>query len=126
MKKIVLNLIIIMSLTACHPSGEEVAGKYHAKHDKGTEYIEMKADGTFTQYFKNDTIEESNEGTWEFEYRKGQWKIELADYVTYALPINNEIAQSRIGKKGFASVYWEEGRIIFNPDYENYNYHRKE
>lgn len=113
-----------MTLTSCHPTGEEVAGKYYAKHDKGTEYIEMRADGTFTQYFKSDAIEQCNEGTWEFEFRKGQRKLELTDFVTYVLPNEDTLG---IGKKGHASIYWEGNRITsWSDGYDEYNYHRKE
>lgn len=121
MKKLIVNLILIMSLTACQPSGEEVAGKYYAKHDKGTEYIEMRADGTFMQYFKNDTKEESNKGTWEFDYKKGQWKLELDGYIVYVTPYDEELT----GKSGYASIYWEGDVITIFPDLDEYNYHRR-
>jgi hypothetical protein len=125
MKKLIVNLILIMSLTACHPSGEEVAGKYYAKHDKGTEYIEMRTDGTFTQYFKKGSKEETNEGTWDFEHRKGQWKLELEGFVTYVSPFGND--HISVGKKGNASIYWEGDLIsMWGDGDDEYNYHRKE
>lgn len=122
MKKLIVNLILIMSLTACHPSGEEVAGKYYAKHNKGIEYIEMRVDGTFKQYFKNDIIEENNEGTWKFELRNGQEKLSLAGYIHYVYPVEN--TSVGIGKKRFASIYWELDKLLFFPDFEEYNYYR--
>jgi hypothetical protein len=120
MRKLIVSLILIISLTACHPSGEEVAGKYYAKHNKGIEYIEMRVDGTFTQYFKTDTIEESNEGDWEFERKKGQWKLEFDGYIAYVTPCDEELS----GKSGYASVYWELDKLLFFPDFEEYNYYR--
>ena len=123
MKKIVLTMILIMSLAACHPSGKEVAGKYYAEHGKGTEYIDMKANGTFVQYFKNDTTEKSNRGTWKFDYNHGQLKLELTGYVIYVLPGNS--SNNELGRKGYASFYWEKNEIIVYPDLDEYNYYRK-
>lgn len=124
MKKIILKIILIMSLIACHPSGEEVAGIYYARHNKGTEYIEMRDDGTFTQYFKNNKTEVSNKGTWEFETISGQEKLKLTDYIHYVYPVDN--TNVGIGKKRFASIYWKENKLEIFPDFEEYNYYRKE
>lgn len=113
-----------MSLTSCHPSGKEVAGKYYARHGKGTDCIELQEDGTFKQYFKNDTTENTNEGTWKFETELKQEKLLFRDYVTYALP--DDVELSGIGKKGSASIYWEKDKIIFYTGAEEkYNYYRQ-
>ena len=71
-----------MSLTSCHPSGKEVAGKYCARHCKGIDCIEMREDGTFKQYFKNGITVKTNDGTWEFETNLNQEKFYLETLLT--------------------------------------------
>ena len=117
---ILIKILLIIILPSCHPSGKEVAGKYYKKHGKGIEYIELMKDGSFHQYFKNDTFENTNVGTWKFEFKHGQWKLEISDYIIYTAPFEREFT----GKKGHASVYWEGEQINFYDD-DDYNFFKK-
>jgi len=124
MRKLVVNLILMMTLAACHPSGKEVAGKYYTKHNKGTEYIELFENGTFIHYFKNDTVDYKEEGTWGFETRMSQERFFLSGYVEYVAPMEDGV--NPWGKPGHVSGYWESDLISFHGDgYDEYNFHRE-
>ena len=121
-----ITLAASFILSSCYPSGQEVAGKYYAKHGQGIEYIEMREDHTFTQYFKNDKIEKSIEGTWEFRKQGGQVKLILRDLTSFADPLATVFGDSTvIGTHASSSVYWDKNKITVEPDFPEYDYYRK-
>ena len=111
-------------LFGCSPSGEEVKGIYYAEHGEGVEYIEMKGDHTFIQYFKNDSIEKKVNGRWKFEREGGQNKLILRDWTCFVDPFAFSDS-TRKGSSSTASVYWDKNTITIYPDLPEYNYHKK-
>lgn len=111
-----------MPLTSCHPSGKEVAGKYCARHGKGTDCIELRENGTFIQNFKNDTTEKTNEGTWEFETSLNQEKLVLRNFLFTVEP--DYVKSGITGKIGTSNTYWTKDEIG-GEDNKDYNYYRQ-
>lgn len=111
-------------LVRCNPSAEEVKEVYYAEHSKGIEYIEMNENYTFTQYFKNDSIEKKINGKWEFQYDSGQLKLILREWTCFVDPFAFSDS-TRKGNSMTASAYWDGNTIKIYPDLPEYNYHRK-
>ena len=123
--KIFNLLTIVFMINGCEPSAEEVAGKYYARHGIGIEYIEMRTDHTFTQYFKKDSIEKKAEGKWEFKQQAGQLKLILRNRIYFVDPFSS-IDSANIGTTTNSSVYWNNNSIMIYPDFPKYNYYKKE
>ncbi len=125
--RLTITCVALIILSSCFPSGKEVAGKYYAKHGQGIEYLDMREDHTFTQYFKNDKIEKAVEGKWEFENDKptGQLKLILRSRTNFVDPYAFDDS-TNIGTPAISSVYWDKNTITVYPDLPEYNYHRKE
>jgi hypothetical protein len=86
MKKIFFAIISILLLQNCisiRSCDKLINGKYYAKNNTETIiYLDLKNDGTFYHYFKNQTNEFSHFGTWEIS-KDGYCKIEFSEWENY-------------------------------------------
>jgi hypothetical protein len=61
----------------------QVLGTYRAEHQNGVETIELRADGTYTQHFKQkDGPDTTISDHWEFEPYNGEPKVALHNFRT--------------------------------------------
>ena len=62
---------------------KDLSGKYYCNHDENSiNYLELKKNGTFYHYYKNENVELSNEGSWK-KSNDGYCKIELKDWKNF-------------------------------------------
>lgn len=122
--KTLIKILLLMSLTSCHPSGKEVAGKYCARQGKGIDCLELREDDTLKQFFKNDTTEKTNEGTWEFVTELKQEKLVLRNFMHYVELDSIREEYSIKGKTGTVHTYWSKDEIG-GEDNKDYNYYRE-
>lgn len=76
-------LSILFATMACsEPVTEQmVVGKYVANHGIATDTIEVRADGTYTHYYKEaDGEEYINENHWELEVVNGRPAVVFSDF----------------------------------------------
>jgi hypothetical protein len=120
--KIITLLLLTILLNGCKPSGEDIAGRYYARHNKGIEYIDVKQDGTYLHYFKNDSIGQKQEGKWEYEREGLHLRFIMYDWIEYIEPFEKKFIAN--GNKSIANVLCD-GEIIQLWDLDEYNFHRK-
>jgi hypothetical protein len=83
---IVFSALLSFALSGCSKKVErsQVLGDYQTEHQNGIETIELRADGTYTQHFKQkdgaDTIISDD---WEFEPYNGDPKVALHNFRTH-------------------------------------------
>jgi hypothetical protein len=115
--------LVLLGLSSCTPSGQEVAGRYVAPYAGGTDYVELHADKTYVHYGRVDGVRRYQRGTWQFETQAGQQKFVLANWTYYVDPY------ASMREKPFTpgittSVYWFKDKISFYEELEDYNYYR--
>lgn len=93
---IVLLVIVIsffskscMKLNSCN---KDFLGRYYCNNFEGfTNYLDLNNDGSFSHYFKNDTIEITNFGQWEkiddgyCTIKMRKWKTFNQDGINYEI-----------------------------------------
>jgi hypothetical protein len=80
---IVFLVLLSFALSGCSQKVErsEVLGDYQTEHQIGVETIELGADGTYTQHFKQkDGTDTIISDRWEFEPYNGEPKVALHDF----------------------------------------------
>lgn len=85
MDKIKFFILVIYSslLLACNTFCNAPYGKYfNYSHENATNYIEFENDGTFTHYYKKDSIELTHKGRWEMS-KNDLCKIELREFKNF-------------------------------------------
>jgi hypothetical protein len=117
-------LFMLLGFLGCSEQVDQsmIVGKYIANHKKGIDTLELKADGTYTFYYKSaDGTELTNTNRWEFEYQNKEPRITFEKFI-FGLP--------NFGSKepGFWNVKVEMSgktpRLCIDPDL-NYYYEKQ-
>lgn len=84
-----LVLLLAAGCTSKEITRQDVIGTYVANYDKdkvSVDSIEVKADGTYTHYFKSaqDATEFTETGTWQFiGYRRGDARVDFYNFTIH-------------------------------------------
>jgi len=116
-------LWVPLLLGGCHPSGKQVVGTYLTPYSRGADYVVLGADHSYVHCRKPNGIAASQAGTWHFQQQAGQEKLILRDWFFYTGPFA-DMDPGRLGVKTSCSVYWSKDKLLFNPDFDEYNYYR--
>jgi len=79
-------LLCLIELCACSKEvdGSKVSGTYEARHRNGVEIIELRPDGTYTQYFTApDGMKSTFSNNWRFERFDGEPKLALQGFTSH-------------------------------------------
>lgn len=89
---------LLLILTSCfYPSCDDIIGKYYNIDEEGiTHYVEIKEDGTYTQYYKNDSIEKVHESTWQW-IADSHCTIQLWEWHVYKASEIDEVFDEELG-----------------------------
>jgi hypothetical protein len=120
-----LAALILIFCGCNHPAENNVPGIYYARHGQGTEYIELKRDHTFIQYFQNDSINDTVTGTWRIGYYKPQkkWKLVLRELKCFAP--DPETDPEFVNGYAVCFCDWNDSTIIKEHKFTEFNYYRK-
>jgi hypothetical protein len=119
--KIVLVLFLSCFLLGCGPNAAKVAGRYVAAYGHGTDFVDLKADYSYVHYSTAQATIRQQTGTWRIKQERWEPRLILEDWVFYIAARDNE----RLGRKTGVSVPWDKDRLLFEPDFDEFNYYRQ-
>jgi len=122
-KLTILLVIAIFSFKSCinlNSCNKDFFGRYYCNNIEGfTNYLDLNNDGSFSHYFKNDTIEITNFGQWE-KTNDGYCTIELRKWKTFNQDgVNYEIYNNKF-------LYINRDYLDMGPDGESSTSFKKE
>ena len=115
-------LLILLLVLACTPSSKKAAGIYYARHGKGVEYIDVKEEGTYLHYFKNDSIEKQQTGKWMIESEEDKFRLTFYDWVIYTEPTDDK---KLLGRKLISSEPLDGNVIGLQEEFPEYCFYRE-
>lgn len=124
------NFIFFMGITlllCCSPSPKVVEGRYYCLHNLGVEYIDVKDDYTYFHRFKNDTLDVSQTGRWDFSRDRNQLNFNLYDFEDFTSFVEKNIIYDAANRKIYKGVsyMWDGDKIISHDDIEEYNFYKE-
>ncbi|MDD3014657.1 MAG: hypothetical protein PHC34_13230 [Candidatus Gastranaerophilales bacterium] len=80
-KYIVLTLLILFAQACKSKRYKEITGRYY-KVSSNLNYLDINENGTYFHYYKNDSLELSQEGLWKISQHENS-VIELSNWKNY-------------------------------------------
>lgn len=101
MRNLFISICLLISLTSClYPSCDDIVGTYYNIDEGETviHYVDIKEDGTYMQYYKNDTLERRHESTWRW-IDDSPCTIELWEWNVYKTSEIDDFFGEQLGSK---------------------------
>ncbi|MFT5890164.1 MAG: antitoxin component YwqK of YwqJK toxin-antitoxin module [Dokdonia sp.] len=123
MRNLFILICLSISFISClYPSCDDIVGTYY-NIDEGesiTHYIALKEDGTYIQYYKNDTIEKRHKSTWQ--WAEQHCTIELWNWHVYKTSSLSDVFDEQLGVRRANELFVVNGEDLrlsydYTPDF---------
>ncbi|MFT5890165.1 MAG: antitoxin component YwqK of YwqJK toxin-antitoxin module [Dokdonia sp.] len=118
MRNLFILICLSISFISCfYPSCDNIIGKYHNIDEDGViHYVEINEDGSYIQYYKNDSIEKTHESTWRW-IEDSYCTIELWEWYVYKATEIDDFFGEKLGSQRANTLFFvNEEDLRISPD----------